>query len=434
MDINRRTAYAVLLDMETNHSYSNLALNNFIGENQPDSPAFVRELVYGVTGNRILLDYYLSAQIPSGLGRVKKQDLTLLRMGLYQMLFMDSVPAYAAVSETVNLARRFCRGREGFINGVLRSFQRRLQQDGSQGLPQLPDRDKEPERYFSVKYSAALWLVELWLESYGLAETERLLAASGERPVLSLRVNLKKTGRQELMGLLRQDGFEVEAGSLSDRVILVKGKGTGILDHHLYKEGWFSVQDQASVAAADMVHPLPGNLVADVCAAPGGKTLAMAEAMEDTGEVYAFDIYEYKLKLIQAQAERLGLQSIRTGRQDARQVFEPLREKADCVLADVPCSGLGVIRRKPEIKLKDADQMDFEELVHRQEEILHAASAYVKQGGILVYSTCTINPSENERQIHRFLERHREFSLAEMRQLLPEWENDGFYICKLLRG
>lgn len=434
MDINRRTAYAVLLDMETNHSYSNLALNNFIGENRPDSPAFVRELVYGVTGNRILLDYYLSAQIPSGLGRVKKKDLTLLRMGLYQMLYMDSVPAYAAVSETVNLARRFCKGREGFINGVLRSFQRRLQQDGLQGLPQLPDRQKEPEKYFSVKYSAALWLVELWLESYGLAETERLLAASEERPVLSLRVNRKKTGRQELMGLLKQDGFDVEAGSLSDRVILMKGKGTGILEHRLYKEGWFSIQDQASAATADKVHPLSGNLVVDVCAAPGGKTLAMAEAMEDTGEVYAFDIYEHKLKLIEEQAERLGLRSIRTGKQDARQVFEPLREKADRVLADVPCSGLGVIRRKPEIKLKEADQMDFEELIHRQEEILHAASAYVKPGGILVYSTCTINPAENERQIHRFLEKHREFSLTEMQQLLPEWGNDGFYICKLLRG
>ena len=436
MDINRKTAYEVLLDMETNQSYSNLALNQYIEKNKPENPAFVRELVYGVTENRILMDYYLAAQIPSGLRKVKKQDLTLLRMGIYQLLFMDSVPSYAAVSETVAMARRLCRGREGFINGVLRGFQRRT--EGNE-LPTLPDRETDPVQYLSVRYSAARWLVELWIDAYGTEKTEKLLEASNGRPLLSLRVNRKKTDRNALMQQLRQDGFQVEAGSLSDRVILVTGKGTGILQHRLYKDGWFSVQDQASVLAADTLHPIEGNLVVDVCAAPGGKTMALAEDMGDdveseAGEIFAFDIYEHKLKLMEEQAERLGISILKTRCQDARQACEELKGKADCVLADVPCSGLGVIRRKPEIKLKEKAELDFSELEERQKEILHAASSYVKPGGSLVYSTCTINPAENEKQIEAFLAGHKDFAEKKRLQLLPGRETDGFFICRLERA
>ena len=436
MDINRKTAYGVLLDMETNQSYSNLALNQYIEKNKPESPAFVRELVYGVTENRILLDFYLAAQIPSGLRKVKKQDMTLLRMGIYQLLFMDSVPSYAAVSETVAMARRLCRGREGFINGVLRSFQRRLE---GENLPPLPDRGTDPVEYLSVRYSSARWLVELWMNAYGTEKTEMLLQASNGRPLLSLRVNRKKIERDALMQQLRQDGFQVEEGSLSDRVILVTGKGTGILQHRLYKEGWFSVQDQASVLAADTLHPSAGNLVMDVCAAPGGKTMARAEDMEanagggSAGSIYAFDIYEHKLKMMAEQADRLGISIIKTRCQDARQICEEFKEKADCVLADVPCSGLGVIRRKPEIKLKETAELDFAELEERQKEILHAASSYVKPGGSLVYSTCTINPAENERQIEAFLAGHKDFAEKKRLQLLPGRETDGFFICRLER-
>ncbi|MGN1414328.1 MAG: 16S rRNA (cytosine(967)-C(5))-methyltransferase RsmB [Anaerovoracaceae bacterium] len=436
MDINRKTAYEVLLDMEMNQSYSNLALNQYIEKNKPENPAFVRELVYGVTENRILLDYYLAEQIPSGLRKVKKQDLTLLRMGIYQLLFMDSVPSYAAVSETVAMARRLCRGREGFINGVLRSFQRRLE---GENLPALPDRETDPVEYLSVRYSAARWLVELWMDAYGTEKAEKLLEASNGRPLLSIRVNRKKTDRDALMRQLRLDGFQVEAGSLSDRVILVTGKGTGILQHRLYKEGWFSVQDQASVLAADTLQPAEGNLVVDVCAAPGGKNMALAEDMgadagTSAGVIYAFDIYEHKLKLMTEQAERLGISIIKTRCQDARHACEELKGKADCVLADVPCSGLGVIRRKPEIKLKETAELDFAELEERQKEILHASSSYVKPGGSLVYSTCTINPAENERQIEAFLAGHKDFAEKKRIQLLPGRETDGFFICRLERA
>ena len=225
----------------------------------------------------------------------------------------------------------------------------------------------------------------------------------------------------------------MEAGTLSDRSILVTGKGTGILEHDLFREGWFSVQDEASTLTADTVNPKPGNLVVDVCAAPGGKTMAMAELMGTEGEIYAFDIYEHKLKLIQEQAARLGTGIVKTRCQDGRIALKELEGQADCVLADVPCSGLGVIRRKPEIKTKDHAEMDFAELVQRQKEILESASTYVKPGGTLVYSTCTVNPEENEEQVRMFCERHPEFKLESMKQLMPDRETDGFFISKMSR-
>ena len=429
MDLNRKTAYEVLLDMDTNQSYSNLALNNFIEKNHPENPAFVRELVYGVLENRLLLDWYLEALVPSGLRKVKKQDQTILRMGLYQIMSMDSVPDYAAINESVVLARKFCRGRDKFINGVLRNFQRR-REELDQAFPQ---RSTDPAKYLSLRYSAADWLVDLWVDAYGLEKTEELLAASNGRPLLCLRANLMKGSREELMKSLTEAGFEVEAGTLSSRSILVTGKGTGILEHDLFREGWFSVQDEASTLAADTVNPVPGNLVVDVCAAPGGKTMAMAELMGDQGQVYAFDIYEHKLDLIQKQAERLGTEIVKTRCQDGRIPFAELQGKANCVLADVPCSGLGVIRRKPEIKTKADAELDFAELVDRQKEILETAATYVKQGGTLVYSTCTVNPDENEKQVEQFCERHPEFKLDFMKQLVPDRETDGFFISRLYR-
>ena len=429
MDLNRKTAYEVLLDMETNQSYSNLALNNFIEKNKPENPAFVRELVYGVLENRILLDYYLAQLVASGLKKVKKQDLTILRMGVYQILAMDSVPDYAAINESVVLARKFCRGRDKFINGVLRNFQRRQ----AELEASLPDLSYDPAKYLSVRYSAASWLVDLWLAAYGLDKTEGLLAASNGRPLLCLRTNLLKGTREELMQRLVEAGYQVEAGTLSGRSILVTGKGTGILEHDLFREGGFSVQDEASTLTADTVNPKPGNLAVDVCAAPGGKTMAMAELMGTEGEIYAFDIYEHKLKLIQDQAARLGTGIVKTRCQDGRIALKELEGQADCVLADVPCSGLGVIRRKPEIKTKDHAEMDFAELVQRQKEILESASTYVKPGGTLVYSTCTVNPEENEEQVRMFCERHPEFKLESMKQLMPDRETDGFFISKMSR-
>ena len=421
MDINRKTAFDVLMDVEKNGAYSNLSLNSFIEKNRPDSPAFVRELVYGVLRNRMLLDWFLGQLIPSGLKKIKKQDLTLLRMGVYQLSYMKSVPEYAAVSETVNMSKKLARGRERFINGVLRGYIRNRQQ------LVLPDRGRDLEEYLSIVYSVERWIVQLWTDAYGEEKTEALLKASNETPGLAVRVNLMKTDRKALKEKLEALGFEAEESEVSDRALLVKG--SGLLDTEPYREGMFSVQDEASILASDALEAKPGDCIADVCAAPGGKTFATAELMAGKGVIYAMDKYEHKLKLMEAQAKRAGIENIRLLKHDSTEPVEGLKERMDKVLADVPCSGLGVIRRKPEIKYKV--MQDLDELIERQRQILQAAASYVKAGGTLVYSTCTINPVENEKQIVEFLRGNKEFKALEQKQLLPDGGTDGFFICRM---
>lgn len=426
MDGNRKTAYEVLLQIEKNQSYSNLELNRQIREHRPDAPAFVRELVYGVLENRLYLDHLLSQLIPKGLSGVKKQARILLRMGLYQLIFMDSVPDYAAVSETVKLARKVIPGRDGFVNGVLRGYGRRKDD------LKLPDCEQTPIEYLSVRYSCDPWIVRLWSGQYGPEKTESLLAAGNQSPELSVRVNLLKTSRPALMEELCGKGFSVRESEESRRVLFVKG--SGLLETEAYAQGRFSVQDAASVLAAETLAPEPGETVYDICAAPGGKTLAMAEMMENKGLIRAFDIYPHKLALIEKEAVRLGVSVIETETKDGTAACRALDQTADRVLVDGPCSGLGVIRRKPEIKYKSiCDQ--GRSLAEKQLQLLQEASRYVKNGGHLLYSTCTINQIENQQTVERFLAENDDFRLEKMLQLLPdEGEHDGFFICRMQRS
>ena len=421
MDINRKTAFDVLIDVEKNGAYSNLSLNNYIEKNRPDSPAFVRELVYGVLKNKMLLDWFLKQLVPSGLKKVKMQDLMLLRMGIYQISYMDSVPEYAAVSQTVDMAKKLAKGREGFINGVLRGYIR------SRNILKTPERGADAAEYLAVVYSTAKWIVQLWIDAYGEEKAEELLRASNETPELSIRVNLMKTDRESLKKELETAGFDTQESPLSHRALIVSG--TGLLESEPYMKGLFSVQDVASILASDALGAEPGDSVADVCAAPGGKTFATAELMAGKGVIYARDKYEHKLKLMETQAKRAGIDNIRLLCRDSRQPLDELRGRMDKVLADVPCSGLGVMRRKPEIKYKGKQELD--ELIERQQQILNAAADYVADGGILVYSTCTVNPWENEKQIEKFLRGNREFKALEEKQLLPGGGTDGFFICRM---
>lgn len=423
MDLNRKTAYEVLLDVEKNQAYSNLSLNNFIEKNKPDNPPFVRELVYGVLENKILLDHILTQLVPSGLKKVKKQDLTLLRMGIYQLRNMNSVPEYAAVNETVNMAKVFARGRDRFINGVLRGYIKKKDE------LTFPEKENDIAEYLAVMYSIEKWIVNLWLDAYGAEETEAILAASNETPELTIRTNLLKTTRSGLRKALQGQGFEVCETKESPRGLQVKG--AGILKTSEYETGMFSVQDEASMLASEALGAVPGDFVIDVCAAPGGKSFATAELMDGRGKVHSMDIYEHKLKLMETQARRTGVTNIRLICHDSTEALAEFCGMADRVLADVPCSGLGVIRRKPEIKYKGSE--DLPELIERQEKILKAAATYVKQGGTLVYSTCTINPAENQLQTKKFLDANSNFKKVEERQLLPTMGIDGFYICKMVR-
>ena len=423
MNDNRKTAYRVLLEMEKENSYSNIVLNRILVFDNPESPAFVRELVYAVTENRIFIDYAIDRLVTKGIKSVKPQPLCLLRLGICQIEFINSVPDYAAVSETVKLARRVIPGRDGFVNGVLRNYLKLRE-----NFP-YPDREKNMADYLSVKYSYAKWIVDMWLGQYGAEKTERLLEPPNETPPIINMQNTHKTTPQDLAEELKEEGFPVWPGRNSERGVSLKVKGSGLLDSRLFSEGYFSVQDEASLMAAELLGPEPGDTAVDVCAAPGGKSFAMAEMMENRGVIYAMDIHHHKIDLIDKGAQRLGIDIIKSAVFDSENVREDLAGSADCVLADVPCTGLGVVRRKPEIKLRDVADRG-KSLAEKQLKILTSASAYVKTGGKLLYSTCTLNRCENADVVGKFLQKNRSFELVETKQLLPEKDGpDGFFMA-----
>lgn len=425
MDINRKAAYLTLMDVESKKAYSNLALNHQIAITRPNSQAFVREIVYGVLENKLTLDYYIDTLVKDGIKSLRNQELTILRMGIYQLGYMDSVPEYAAVNESVTLAKRYCRTKAGLINGVLREYLNKRMQI------RLPDRNDDETRYLSVKYSYAPWIIETWREFYDIEFLEELLAAGNETPPNTIRLNWLKVMKPDLMKKLREKGFEAVEGEISRNAIHVKG--SQLLETELYKMGMFTPQDESSMLVAEKLDPKHGEIVMDVCAAPGGKTTAIAERMNNTGRIIASDIYRRKLDLIDREAKRLGITNIETRSWDATRVDSSMLQRADRVLVDVPCSGLGVVRRKPEIKYKEKT-LEMELLPKKQLAILSASSSYVKPGGTLVYSTCTINREENEKVTDAFLKKNTGFKQVERKQLLPNVDGtDGFYICVMKR-
>ena len=453
IDLDREAAYKALLAIERDGSYSNLELSKMLASDGLSNKGFIREIVYGVTENKIYLDYILDKFIKKGAAKTKLQALIILRMGVYQILFMNSVPNYAAVNESVALARRFARGTDGFINGVLRNFIRNMDSASEVDV-------KGQLEYLSIRYSCQLKLVEELVSMLGFEHAKVLLEHAGHRPPLSIRVNVAKISVKELADRLRANGFEIDGSKLSDRVLLVKGGA--LTEANEYKEGLFSIQSEESCAIADFADAKSTELVIDLCAAPGGKAAAMAEQMLKpststepltetepgkqpststepltktepgiaSGKVIALELYEHRAALIEATARRLGLENIEVRCQNAVEQIDELVGKADLVLADVPCSGLGVIRRKPEMKYRD--EFDFDELVEIQKGILETGSSYLKPGGRLIYSTCTINPRENELMVKDFLERHEEF-ISEKEVKLSPFDNgyDGFYMNKL---
>lgn len=437
IDLDREAAYKALLAIERDGSYSNLELSKMLASDELSNKGFIREIVYGVTENKIYLDYILDKFIKKGAAKTKLQALIILRMGVYQILFMNSVPNYAAVNESVALARRFARGTDGFINGVLRNFIRNMDSASEIDV-------KGQLEYLSIRYSCQLKLVEELVSMLGFEHAKKLLEHAGHRPPLSIRVNIAKISVKELADRLRANGFEIDGSKLSDRILLVKGGA--LTEANEYKEGLFSIQSEESCAIADFADAKSTELVIDLCAAPGGKAAAMAEQMLKPststepltktepgiagGKVVALELYDHRAALIEATARRLGLENIEVRCQDAVEQIDELVGKADLVLADVPCSGLGVIRRKPEMKYRD--EFDFDELVEIQKGILETGSSYLKPGGRLIYSTCTINPRENELMVKDFLERHEEF-ISEKEVKLSPFDNgyDGFYMNKL---
>ena len=371
----------------------------------------VSSLFYFALENRLHIEHVLAARLKT---RPEPEVMDILILAAAQILFMDRIPDHAAVDEAVKQTRRAHReGLTSLVNGVLRSLIR----DRDAGELQLSDRDVDPEAYLSEKYSIAPELVRRLVAAYGVEGTEEIAAWSPERHADTIRPNRLRMTDAEFEGWLSRNGFAWERAKVPG-AYKVSGAGR-IAAHEGFRKGLFSIQGQSSMLAAYAVGAKPGMQVLDACAAPGGKTCLIAETMQGTGRVYAWDLHEHRVELIRAAARRLELDNIRAQVRDAAKPMESMELSMDAVLVDAPCSGLGVMGDKPDIKYRLTGEA-IDALLPVQQDILSACAACVKPGGVLVYSTCTLLPEENERQVEAFLRLHPEFAPDANDKWLPE--------------
>lgn len=416
----RKIAAAALLKVETDAAYSNLTLQHSLSRTDvgAEDKALATALFYGVLDRKLTLDHILSGKIKTPLAKVRPYTLTVLRMGLYQILYMDKIPDRAAVNESVALIKKSKEaGNAGFVNAVLRTVIR-------EGVS-LPETDDAAA--LSVRYSCPVPIVESFLADYGKETTVGLLEASLKPAPLTIRVNTLKTTADILLAELEKEGMEAALGQPEG--CLIVQKGFDIAADPLYQKGYYYAQDAASQQAIAFLAPTPGSRLLDLCAAPGGKSFTAAQYMQNTGELIACDLYSQKTELIEAGAKRLGLGNLTAKTADAT-VFDLSLGEFDFVICDVPCSGLGVLRRKPEIKYKT--DPDFAGLKERQKKILQNAVRYAKKGGKILYSTCTLRREENENLVNAVLEEYHTLRKAHEKNLMPHKDNtDGFYYALL---
>ncbi len=431
MSTARQTAYELLLKTELSGAYSNIALDGALEKTKlrPKDKAFVTALFYGVLERKLTLDYIIRAYSKTEYDKIDKGVIQLLRMGLYQILYMDSVPESAAVNETVSLCTK---SSKGFVNAILRSFIRGGSKIEYEGLDEYGK--------LSVMYSCPKWLVKMWCGRFGVPATEGMLKASFGRPPLYAKVNTLKCTADELIAELKAEKITARRNKLLDDCVEID-KISGIESCNAYRKGLFHVQDISSQICCKIVKPVVGETVIDMCAAPGGKSFSMAEAMSNKGRLLSFDLYDGRVSLLKEGAKRLGINILEAYVNDAT-VYNEKIPQADKVLCDVVCSGLGVIRRKPEIKYKPkTDIMGIPEI---QKNILETAKKYVKVGGTLVYSTCTLNYDENEAVVEEFLANNKNFTpvvvhinnteASYMRNFFPDTTGgDGFFVATLRR-
>lgn len=432
----REAAYRSLMLCERDKKYSSLEIDASIkrfGLEGADKGLYTA-LVYGVIERRITLDYIIGRLSSKPMDRLDSEVLTLLRLGLYQLIWLDRIPDSAAVNETVNLAKKNVPRASSFINAVLRNFLR------TAGKDKLSYPDKTDMRsYLSVRYSVGYDVLDVLTES--VDDTEALLAAFERQPDVTLRVNTLKMSRDELLTELAAKGIDAVPTDNSPYGIRLIKKTVPVEIAELISRGFVYIQDEASQIAVLAASPKPDTAVIDTCACPGGKSFMAAILMENRGHVYSFDLHKNKLSLVESGAKRLGITIIETAEKDGSKRDEALIESADTVLCDVPCSGLGVIAKKPEIRYKSRDELI--RLPDIQHAILTAASAYVKHGGVLCYSTCTLCKAENEAVVSRFLKENGGFEAEDftvgtlnscdgMLTLLPNVHGtDGFFVAKL---
>ena len=417
MNNQRKIVAQILVRVEKDIAYSNIALNDALKSynlNKTEA-SFVSTLFYGVLERKITLDYYIEKLSSKPIKRIPIFTLQVLRCGIYQLLYMDKVPDSAAVNEAVNIVKKSKEYRcAGFVNAILRNILR--------SLPKLPDNDSADA--ISIKYSCSLSLVKRLINDYGTESTKKILESSFKKNPVHVRTNTTLITTSELKNLFEENNIKCESTEIENALSL---RETGSLENNkLFIDGFFHVQDLSSQICSNLLCAIEGQRVLDICAAPGGKSFTVCENMNDNGEIVSCDIHEHRVKLIQDGASRLKLKSINAKKSDATQINTDFINSFDRVLCDVPCTGSGVIGRKPDIKYKNFD--NNEDINALQLLILKNSFEYLKSDGLLVYSTCSILRDENEAVINAFLNNNQNAELLSMKTYLPHIDNtDGFF-------
>lgn len=445
----RQEAALALEEILCRGGYSSLTVNEYLkkmaGQTEERDRRFFTNLVYTTLDHLLSIDAVIEAHSKTPLKKIKPYLLVCLRMGICQLKYMESVPDRAAINETVELVKKSkLRALAGFVNGVLRGAQR----SGCAFV--IPDVEKDPVKALGLQYDMPEWIVSLWLQDYGMKQAEMLLQKMQQPGSVCLRANTLKAEAAEIGKRIAESVGEngsVRQSSAVPEAFYAEHIGD-ISSWDLYKEGYVAVQDESSMLAALATGAKPGDRVLDLCAAPGGKSAFMAQMMKDHGSISSRDLHEHRVNLIRQNAERLGIGCIQAVAADATQLQMEDLEQYDVVLLDAPCSGLGIMRSKPDIKLHHTLQ-DVMELAELQRKMLMVAAEAVKPGGTLVYSTCTLNKKENDEQVEWFLKKYQNFVLKDLENRLPSlpecdrlWKkhltlwpqvggHDGFYVACL---
>ncbi len=448
MDKARETSLTALMEIETKGAYSNLVLKKVLRSNSLDTRdrAFITELVYGTITRKLTLDWIISRFSKIKPAKLSRWVLLILRLGIYQIMYLDRIPQSAACNTSVSLAKKYEKASGGFVNAVLRNICR-----GKDGIKFPDSTEGSLAKNMSIRYSFPEYLAEAWIAEYGEEFTQELLKSLLERPEFTVRANTLKTSREELIEELLEEGIESVPGRVCDEALFLRNV-SDISQTKAYIDGMIIVQDESSMLVTKVLDPKPGERILDVCSAPGGKATHIGQYMKNEGEIVAWDIHEHKTQLIRENAARLGIKNIEVEQRDALLPAEEIKGRFNRVLVDAPCSGTGIIRRKPDIKWHRKPD-DFGSLVEIQRKILYNASRAVTLGGILVYSTCSLDNRENSHVIRAFLSENSDFTVEPLIGCLPGGINgkkdinhgmlnlfphidgtDGFFIARLRRN
>ena len=452
IDKTRELALKILYKIDKEKAYSNIVLNEMINQNKKELTnkdiGLISEIVYGTTTWRLTLDEIIKKYSNIKLKKISNWILNILRMGIYQIVFLDKIPKSAAVNESVNLAKRYGhKSSSNFVNAILRKVSKKDYEDFYQ--------IKDDIQRISITNSMPIWIIEELAKQLGdMKKVEEIAINSNVKPHLSIRINnlkIKDDSKKDFIKRLEEKDIKIKQGLLKDFLIVENAKNIENMEE--FRQGLFTIQDETAGLIPIILNPNKTDVILDACSSPGGKTTYLAELMENQGKIEAWDIHEHRTKLVENAAKRLGITNIETKVNDATIYNEKYKEKFDKILLDVPCLGIGVLRRKPDIKWQKSKE-DINEITKIQKKILENCSQYLKKGGELVYSTCSILKEENENVIKEFIQKHKNFCIENIKikendkiqnkeffeiyknnnnylQVYQNYETDGFFICKL---